>query len=344
MASQKLTIIFLQTEAFGPAAYQNEKANSVFCVNRTLIVYIFPVPTPPWITVSLTQQPGQSLHAIVERKRCFLEQHRWKTIPWALDTGPRPLALRLQDILCDTPGCFEDTQTILINLARGHNVKNARKSLSDRVLVLVQQLYEIRWQWEEEFAHTCYEVTTELSHTLCLDDGGCALFETVYYFRGILSAVNVANYNALLLLLHNVLNVLGVCQLGELIPPTLAGNPDKVNSTSTTSLILPGQGSCATAALEICRVVDYCLLEEQDSLGALFLLFPLRVAHGILCDSQPGTARWVDNILKEIANSKGFEIGGHILLQQTTPLDSTHTSVEPPSPLNVYSAVFLENS
>ncbi len=243
--------------------------------------------------------------------------------------------------MCDIPGCFEDTQTILANSAQGHDIEKPKKLLTDRVLVLIQQLYEIRWQWEDELAHTCYEITPELSHTLCLDDSGCALFETVYYFRGMLSAANVANYNALLLLLHNALNVLGICQPGELIPPTTAGDADRADSMSpTTSLILPGQGSCATAALEICRVVDYCLLEEQDSLGALFLLFPLRVAHGTLRDSQPETARWVDNILKEIANSKGFEIGGHMLLQHTTPLESTHTSAKPPSPLSVYSAVF----
>ena len=46
--------------------------------------------------------------SVSRRKRCFLEQSKWKTIPFELKKSPRLISSRMQDILCDIPGFLED--------------------------------------------------------------------------------------------------------------------------------------------------------------------------------------------------------------------------------------------
>jgi hypothetical protein len=87
-------------------------------------------------------------------------------------------------------------------------------------------------------------------------------------------------------------------------------------SFTANPLINPGQGDRLDGlALEICRLVDYCLQSKYAGLGAITLLFPLRVAYKTLQHDRR-VASWLERMSRDIAESRGFEIGTHILSQK----------------------------
>jgi hypothetical protein len=56
------------------------------------------------------------------------------------------------------------------------------------------------------------------------------------------------------------------------------------------ALYFPGEARNAQeVAIEICKSVDFHLLDHQSSAGAFFLLFPLHVSIPIVCSRQQGS-------------------------------------------------------
>ncbi|KAK7724849.1 hypothetical protein SLS57_004120 [Botryosphaeria dothidea] len=49
--------------------------------------------------------------SLLERKRTFFEESKWKIIPWALDPAAKSPSNALLDVLCDVPGFLEDEMT-----------------------------------------------------------------------------------------------------------------------------------------------------------------------------------------------------------------------------------------
>jgi hypothetical protein len=161
-----------------------------------------------------------------------------------------------------------------------------------------------------------------------VDDAGEPLFQTVLFFRCMERAMEILSFDAMFLVLYNILSLTGADALSvstrrrtmppnpnvSPIPPVFA--PVRRNtSTITNPLILPGQcGSLDDLAREICRLVDYCLHGKYDSLGAFTLLFPLRVAYKTLLHERT-IIRWLERMSRDIADSRGFGIGIHILNQ-----------------------------
>lgn len=185
------------------------------------------------------------------------------------------LASRIQDVLCDIPGLVEDSQTFRTLSANAGSEATTKHAwaLHERVSATINQLCDLRWQWEDEFSHTCREVVARKGTTFCIDSTGEPLFPTVLFFDGLERVMEIANFDAIFIILYNIIYLVkgerGFTYTNRIIPSLLAPR----NPSSTASpLLLPGQGDQESMAREICRLVDYCLQSKQDSLGAFTLL------------------------------------------------------------------------
>ena len=262
------------------------------------------------------------MSAIFRKRHCFLEQRKWKTIPFAREPSPRLISSRVQDILCDIPGFLEDILEIETLRANGSGITINRHvaALRVKVAAAIEQLSDLRWQWEDEFPGVCYEVTTRPGSTLCVDDSGEPLFQTVLFFRRLDCAMEILRFNAMFLILYNVLSLTGADTLSVSTErKTVLSDHSPIQpsaNTTANALINPGEwASLDDLALEICRLVDYCLHDTFNGLGVFTLLFPLRVAYKTL-KYDARIAHCIERITQDIADSKGFEIGIHIPKQE----------------------------
>lgn len=154
--------------------------------------------------------PLQAQSFMSRQRHCFLEQFKWKTIPWALDSSLRLLGLRVQDIRCDVPGFLEDTLTLRALKTDGNSVSIDLHgaSLRSRVTAAIEQLCALRWEWKGLFPAVCCEVVCRPGSTLCVDDSGEPLFQTVLFFRGRGRAMEILSFNTLFLILYNILSLI----------------------------------------------------------------------------------------------------------------------------------------
>jgi len=168
-----------------------------------------------------------------------------------------------------------------------------------------------------------------------VDDFGEPLFQKVLFFQRMDRAMEILNFDAQFLVLYSILSLTGTDPLSVMtekkkMPSDLSlgilspvfGPVRLTRSTTTNALVNPGQwNSLDDLAIEICRLVDYFLFEKYDGLGAFTLLFPLRVAYKTLRHDQR-IACWLRRMFQDIADSRGFEIGMHMLKQkdESSPL------------------------
>lgn len=210
------------------------------------------------------------------------------------------------------PGLLEDFQQVQRLSMSRPDTSERRRILGQTVARSLCRLYDLRWRWEHQFPQACYETAPSRSDTLCVDADGNLLFPTVLQFWDSDRANEIGIYNALLLLHLNILDSISwptdqveIPEAEDIVPTTTPG-------TSKGPLLLPGQGSQEEIAREICRTVDFHLHKKEHHLGALLLLFPLRVAYKVF-EPHSREALWLQGIMFQIADSKGFEMGRHIL-------------------------------
>jgi hypothetical protein len=240
-----------------------------------------------------------ALECLVEKKRCFLERHEWKTIPWALDPESKTSTHHIQDILCDIPGLMEDATNVQGSSQEPSEIASRHQRLSENILIHLNALYE--WRTASQCANpgACHEVLAASSSPVQTQ----ILSPTALHYSSLTAANEITLYNAILLLLLRLrYQILGPSSnapitalhlplhidYGPLYPPGAAPNPRAV-------------------AMEICRRVEYNLLDSQNA-GAFLLLFPLRLAFTTF---DPGSREriWVSDVMRGIANSSGFGIG-----------------------------------
>lgn len=225
-------------------------------------------------------------------------------VPWALTTEPKPLIVRLHDIYCDIPGFFEDADTISARRA----VDGIDKDLLQlRLGSSLEQLCQVRRQWDEQNPGACWERAPTAATSLSLDNLGMPLFDTILVFRDTDLAIEALQFAVIVLLLRSAARTACIA-----FPPLDLTCLSGATPSSSNTLLMPGWGTREQEALETCRIVDYLLLGEDKARGAFALLFPLRVACGNLAD-KPDMVRWIKGILDQISHTRGFQIGEHVL-------------------------------
>jgi len=270
-------------ELRGPEQHQLEPDKEILDSNRVLIV----------------------LGCLVKRKRCFLERSEWKIIPWALEPELKQPIHYQQDMLCDIPGLLEDASALHDEALRSDERVHLHTRLSGNIYSHLGALYQWRWEWERNNPHCCYE-----TEKIQAPGEAQPIFPAMLSFASLIRANEINIYNCILLLL---------LKLGsEVIGPSFnfaISNQTHLHNTSSNPLYLPGQAPNPLAiAAEICRSVDYHLLEHQNSAGAFFLLFPLRLAYQTFNEGT-NERRWVVGVLEKIAVMSGFEIGRGLSVQ-----------------------------
>ncbi|OAQ71864.1 C6 finger domain-containingprotein [Purpureocillium lilacinum] len=283
------------THALGPHAFQNPSANTILSFNRSYM----------------------AIGHIPQRKRCFLGEPEWQTIPWALQETERPIGSKIIDVLCEIPGLMAERDMLAGRAAKVNDVEAAMEALQDRVLDAIRRLGEYRWQWEAAYPRASRERLVNMATSVSLDEHGRPLFDTVLDFDDMERAIDVVYFNTIRLMLYGLSDDTG---LSELLMAS-SGGGCLYQGPSSNALLLPGQGTNVSNALEICRTVDYFMQHSRDSQGTLVLLFPLRVAYGHL-RRVPLVSPWIRRILVDLSTSKGFQIGEHILNMGMQTTDS----------------------
>lgn len=239
---------------------------------------------------------SQAIGYIIERKRCFLEDPAWKTIPWAeRGLGSKTPTDLLQDIMCDIPGILQDQGEAALWHPSDPRKEEFTFVFIPRMLSILEVLYSWRWNWESQFPNSTF-ITTPIDY---ISSGPISLppspFKSVIWFQDPHRAVELIVYNAILLILIRALQIAGA-------------DLDNIQLEGFSDPLLPMQGNRNDIAIEICRMVDYhihCL----RSTGAFMLLFPLNVAY-LHLDRESTEARgWLEKVIADLADSHGFEVG-----------------------------------
>lgn len=250
----------------------------------------------------------QATAGIATAKRTFLDEYRWKTIPWELEPTPRPISILLQDIFCDLPGYLEDVRSIGCPTSEGPRIQEHRV-LQAKIVNAYVETELLRWSWEQENPNVCWEAPK----TAAVMDSptaasGAPLFSTVLHFVSFEAAVDAVYFNVIRLFLYSLAEDVGLSPEALLHASTV----ESKTGPFANALIPPGQGDTEGFALDICRSVEYMIQGDRDSLGALSLIFPLRIASDFL-QHRPDVLAWLKWVLSELAARKGFKLGGHVM-------------------------------
>ncbi|MCJ1395346.1 hypothetical protein MMC18_009408 [Xylographa bjoerkii] len=269
------------TEMRGPYQQQAQPDKELFEASRSLI----------------------AIRALMQRKRCFLEQTIWKTVPWALEPESKRCVHYLQDILCDLPGIVEDATSLLDFANAGGDASNLYRELRCKIISSLEELYEWRWKWEAEFPNSCYKVKPSQSSSP---------FSTVLYFKDLDRASLITHYNGILLILLRLHRGLRI-PYRPVREPASYRSCEVQASVLTNPLLLPGRAnSLEDVAREICRTVEYHLLGFEGRAGGYYLFFPLRIAYHLF-EYESAEAKWLRQIMGVIADDSGFELGRHLI-------------------------------
>ncbi|KAE8327072.1 hypothetical protein BDV39DRAFT_205203 [Aspergillus sergii] len=235
---------------------------------------------------------------IANRKRCFLEEPQWKTIPWADKPESKTLIDCLHDTMCDAPGLLEAVDSFMVG-----GDEMARPGLCEKAIAMLEELYTWRWKWQRTYPDASYIISVDVSMQESTSTSIPRPFETILWFHDFSRAQELCFYGSILLI------VLRMCEF-------LHCRPDPTSKESINDPLLPMEGSRRDIAIEILRMVDYHLDCLQGSVGALMLIFPLNVARRNLeLDSD---IAWLDQVMAQIADTHGFEMGrAHNVQYQT---------------------------
>jgi hypothetical protein len=181
-----------------PQAFQEEAALRLLESNRSLI----------------------ALGAIVQRKRTFLEQSIWQTVPWALQPGVRSTTQLLHDLLCEIPGLFEDADIVHADSSNGNRNDAFIDVLNNKVIAVYRRLVCLKQQWHSETQGACWEAAPE-SSSVSFDTYGNPLFDSVLFFTDVEFAMQYIQFNVLSLLLRSISRTAGLA-----LPPSITiANP-----------------------------------------------------------------------------------------------------------------------
>jgi hypothetical protein len=229
-------------------------------------------------------------HGYMEhKKRCFLEEPKWRTIPWIKHPEAKTLLSLLYDQMVQLPGILEDMEALRTK-KRSSPADVLR--ISQNVYTQLRELFSWRAAWEAEYPSCAFEVpVTDPS----------VPFSTALHYTNLLRAIELALYNTAFFLLYRVGRIL----IGPDFNPTTASTSIAITRTNP-SLILPGdQSTVYEIAMEILRSVPYAMLEPHQNGGSFQFIFPMRVVVEVI---REGSKEWnyLKRIFAEIADNAGF--------------------------------------
>lgn len=134
--------------AQSPSRFATGPAHRLFVDGRWNNVHVSVIPNVAWATLVLTF--GQAMCALTTRKRIFLSDPAWMTVPWS--QYPKTRKDLLVDILLEIPSLYEsvdrmDLQDETTQFKQRHSVVKSISILTDRLN-----------DWKEKYASTTSEI------------------------------------------------------------------------------------------------------------------------------------------------------------------------------------------
>jgi hypothetical protein len=253
----------------------------------------------------LTDSLLRTVGAWGRRQRTYLEQKPWKSI---LDTdAPTSQASlnRILGIIASLPGLLEDSDRIRADQAATPSANQDEAiSFRNHLVEFVGELFIWRWDWECIHPQGASEITVDPTVSSSVDENGIPLYRTVFFYSGIHQGKQLLIYNSALLVALELANGWNVEDAPRLALSNLRnqGQPSRSNP-----LVLPHHAlSSLEVYSEICRSIEYFLQEPHATVGAMFLLYLLRL---LLNPPRVSMHRgWLSRITKTVADVCGAEL------------------------------------
>ncbi|KAL1877924.1 hypothetical protein Daus18300_002277 [Diaporthe australafricana] len=231
------------------------------------------------------------------RRRTFLEDKKWKTIPW--EKLPKTALDSLIDIMADMPGLVNDMAASEQPIS-----PTTRASFHQRVGELREQLATWRWKWDRKYPNVAREVPSNLK----LDSIETPVFKeqlaTMIQFDTTQQALEMLTYNAALLYLLQLEDLL---EMGESHSPSRLSADDMdyirhvAASHPATPLLLPDEARfICQPALEAFRLIPSLyknLVTSKDRI--MVILAPLGIVY-TSTQNNPELNSCMQSILEDI--------------------------------------------
>lgn len=290
-------ILNAQMQKLGPKAFQGPISNMMLENSRSYIVS----ESSPFFYWHDAHKPIKTTSFLAQRKRCFLEQLDWQTVPWQGSVPQRSYLSLVTDIFCDIPGLMEDVTLLRSNSSQGINGVLTRVSLKDKLICRVKRLEDLMQRWDSDNPFSCWELPPQPNCSVVLDDGKHP-FQTILHYMNAERAIEVINFNAVSILLYSLCDEVG---LSEEQVSVAAKAPD--HGPYANPILRPSHGSMYSHAIEICRSMDYMAGITIGSHSALEAMVPLSVAYPHVAN-LPNLKFWLQRVLRHISELRGFLI------------------------------------
>ncbi|GAM43740.1 hypothetical protein TCE0_060f18794 [Talaromyces pinophilus] len=272
----------------GPAMFQKEPLRSAFESCRAMLITI----------------------DIISKKRCFLDEENWQSVPWVIEPNSKSPQNYLADILGTVPGMLEDDAALSLQ-----DDSMARATLLDRVEHQLVKLFQWRWKWEKLNRFSAWEELVSSNPSAV--PGQDRIFNSILCFSAFEQATEIVLYNAVQMWLVGLLWRLAQSESPAIISSAAriaATQAGTFEETNVTPLLLPGMSfSLREPAIEICRVFEYQCLNAQHNRGsALFCLLPIGLAYGVL-ERESRYQYWIRSMLDLLPVMKGYVLGQNVM-------------------------------
>ena len=165
------------------------------------------------------------------------------------------------------------------------SVQSSARDTINRISTILDDLEAWKTRWNQELEEACFEVAAPLTSPVVLTVEGeiVPVWSTVIHYKSLSAANQIAFYKAILILLLKLVE--------DLLPFTDGQSfPDG-----------PVYPRMYAAGIDICRSVDYHVLQYQARAASFNLLFPLRLAWQAVGHSNSSVGQWLEHILHMVA-------------------------------------------
>ncbi|KAM5385726.1 hypothetical protein ACJZ2D_000925 [Fusarium nematophilum] len=237
------------------------------------------------------------------KQRLFLEEERWRMVPYARNDAFKTPQSQLLDILVVVPGILQAHAEMQ---SADEDEPNSRRELLERVERQLAALYRWRWQWQARSGH---QVELDAGNTVQLNGRAAETLGSIgtprqsgrLRFGKFALATELMLYNATLMWLLALLwKIDPVSASARIEGRADAVMPDEPAMRYLSFEPLRRPGAAVTVrdpAMEICRAFEWVTRHHCRSKEPAFLyLFPVGMAMSVL-ETEPETKAWAASLL-----------------------------------------------
>ncbi|KAH7121724.1 hypothetical protein B0J13DRAFT_599332 [Dactylonectria estremocensis] len=272
---------------------------------------------------------------LVGKQRLFLDDIKWRTVPWELNPTSKTPQSELLDILVTIPSILQD------HAASETATEPIDVQIAERVQEQLTALYQWRWKWQAESGN---QVSVDNGTTWQANGATAAVLGSIgtsrhldrLIFSKFVAATEIMLYNATLMWLLALLwktDPLGAGRRIEACADAALPTDEDARYTSFEPLRRPGASvTVRDPAMEVCRAFEWVSRHHSRSKDPSFLyLFPVGMAMSVL-EQEPEGEEWAKTLLEKSPVTASYAQGdnpagfGFYLTQQALDPDQVQAS------------------